>query len=642
MHPNSASPDEPERLEVTDPDQSVRRVPLQPGSLIIGRDPASDIPLYDPKASRQHARLDFDGQQVRVTDLGSTNGTYLASTRLTPGRPTLWSPSIPLRIGNTLIRWVRPGAPQEVTQAATTVATPLQRAAAPPPPGPTPPPAVPAPPAPPAATFSSAMRPLLLRPGEIGTVTIRNLSNQAQNFSLAWQSSSPEVQFTPPALTVNAAPGQEVVVEFRPDLKRTPLFGEEQRFDFSAAIRSAAGAQQSHHGQVVSQPWLPSWSLPLLVVLCVGLAFLGALAFALFAGGRALSPSQANTRTAAYTQTQAIFATAQTATAVEAANQATATALQSANLATQTAVAFEATLFAATQTEMQQAAATAVALTAQAQQATFQAAANQTAQAAQATQQAALAQTATAIQQTSQAGAFQTSAALTAMAAQLTNQAQAATQTAAAQRRLAYIYSSDTITASDYRTFLQSQGYVVDLIPLSAIMATNFNLYRAVLIGPETGDSSDYLNKPWGDAAEVQANTVAAYGKPILGLGRGGTLYFQAIGLYINYGNSWSGSGHSVYALNPSMALWSVPNPISIPADQIVKLYNAAGDFYAVSLPGPVAGVVPIARQSDDPDHYPLILQDTRFFLWGFQDGPSAMTLRGQRLLVNILWNLAP
>ncbi|MBU0703009.1 MAG: FHA domain-containing protein, partial [Chloroflexi bacterium] len=52
-------------------------------SLIIGRNPQADIPLHKSIISWQHARLDRTPQGHTLTDLGSTNGTYVNGQRLT-------------------------------------------------------------------------------------------------------------------------------------------------------------------------------------------------------------------------------------------------------------------------------------------------------------------------------------------------------------------------------------------------------------------------------------------------------------------------------------------------------------------------------------------------------------------------------
>jgi pSer/pThr/pTyr-binding forkhead associated (FHA) protein len=49
--------------------------------------------------SKQHCQLRWDGRQIEVSDLGSTNGTFLGEERLESGRWYPWQPNAPLRIG---------------------------------------------------------------------------------------------------------------------------------------------------------------------------------------------------------------------------------------------------------------------------------------------------------------------------------------------------------------------------------------------------------------------------------------------------------------------------------------------------------------------------------------------------------------
>ncbi len=55
---------------------------LDAQSLIIGRDPMSDITINDPEISRQHARLSRTDDGFQIEDLGSTNGTFVNGQRL--------------------------------------------------------------------------------------------------------------------------------------------------------------------------------------------------------------------------------------------------------------------------------------------------------------------------------------------------------------------------------------------------------------------------------------------------------------------------------------------------------------------------------------------------------------------------------
>lgn len=53
------------------------------GSTTIGRGEVAQVRIADAGISRQHARLDYDGSRVVVTDLGSTNGTSVNGNRIT-------------------------------------------------------------------------------------------------------------------------------------------------------------------------------------------------------------------------------------------------------------------------------------------------------------------------------------------------------------------------------------------------------------------------------------------------------------------------------------------------------------------------------------------------------------------------------
>ncbi len=51
-------------------------------TLVVGRAVNSDIPIYDPTISRQHAQLSAEDGGIRIKDLGSSNGTFLNGSRI--------------------------------------------------------------------------------------------------------------------------------------------------------------------------------------------------------------------------------------------------------------------------------------------------------------------------------------------------------------------------------------------------------------------------------------------------------------------------------------------------------------------------------------------------------------------------------
>ena len=59
-----------------------RRVLLQPGETVIGRDPLSTLCLDSAGVSRRHARIVVEEARVLLEDLGSKNGTILGDARV--------------------------------------------------------------------------------------------------------------------------------------------------------------------------------------------------------------------------------------------------------------------------------------------------------------------------------------------------------------------------------------------------------------------------------------------------------------------------------------------------------------------------------------------------------------------------------
>ena len=59
-------------------------IDLQLGrTLVVGRAVTSDVPIYDPTISRRHAEIVLTESGVHVTDLGSSNGTFLNGAKIT-------------------------------------------------------------------------------------------------------------------------------------------------------------------------------------------------------------------------------------------------------------------------------------------------------------------------------------------------------------------------------------------------------------------------------------------------------------------------------------------------------------------------------------------------------------------------------
>src|SRR6185436_5624847 len=72
----------------------------QPSRVLVGKGPACEVRLTDREVSRRHLALELVGRRMRVTDLDSTNGTFIDGLGVAEGF-VVGGESI--RIGSTLL-----------------------------------------------------------------------------------------------------------------------------------------------------------------------------------------------------------------------------------------------------------------------------------------------------------------------------------------------------------------------------------------------------------------------------------------------------------------------------------------------------------------------------------------------------------
>ena len=92
--------------------------------LVVGRVTPADIVLDGAAVSRRHCLIDRVGEQVRVTDLGSTNGTYVDGSRV--GEPVFLADGALVQVGPHTLRYER--RRREEARAAASFASDLARA----------------------------------------------------------------------------------------------------------------------------------------------------------------------------------------------------------------------------------------------------------------------------------------------------------------------------------------------------------------------------------------------------------------------------------------------------------------------------------------------------------------------------------
>lgn len=91
----------PTHVLVTEGANSGERAELDQAPILIGRGTDAAIRLDDDYVSTRHARIAASGDEWFVEDLGSTNGTYIGTVRIT--QPTTLTLGTQVRIGKTIL-----------------------------------------------------------------------------------------------------------------------------------------------------------------------------------------------------------------------------------------------------------------------------------------------------------------------------------------------------------------------------------------------------------------------------------------------------------------------------------------------------------------------------------------------------------
>ena len=87
-----------------------RRVPLQPGENILGRDVHDGISIDSSSVSRRHARISVTPAHATIDDLGSKNGTYVRGERI--ATPVALNDRDELRVGSVTLQFRQPPGPR--------------------------------------------------------------------------------------------------------------------------------------------------------------------------------------------------------------------------------------------------------------------------------------------------------------------------------------------------------------------------------------------------------------------------------------------------------------------------------------------------------------------------------------------------
>lgn len=104
-------------------------LPVLAPVVTLGQGPQNGVVLADDSVSKTHARLAYEAGEWRITDLNSTNGTYVDGVRLAPEVPTPLPYGATVRLGGMALHFrAMEAADPEAARASYTpppAATPL-------------------------------------------------------------------------------------------------------------------------------------------------------------------------------------------------------------------------------------------------------------------------------------------------------------------------------------------------------------------------------------------------------------------------------------------------------------------------------------------------------------------------------------
>jgi FHA domain len=350
-----------DHIQVLEPEKTARTIPVRTGVITVGRIPDNQLMLDDPKVSRHHLRIEQSGSRYTVTDLGSSNGSYLGGVKSLKDVTRDWDSAQPLKVGGTYLKLVRArevvgtqmdsGHPSVIRQEQARTPLAIKESQLTVEPGSSVPleltirnqgeavehyrislaglqeawvknlPREPLqcmpgeeqtltlhiqPPRSPQSRaghyplalhaasqgktgevvstysnltiapfrqFSSQMHPERIQTGRPSRVRVANQGNLPELFQINWRDPADELSFEPPEASLKVEEGRASELEFRGRLRQVRWIGGEKSHRFQAEISLADAQPQALIGEIISQALIPAWVPPLLISLCLFLAF---------------------------------------------------------------------------------------------------------------------------------------------------------------------------------------------------------------------------------------------------------------------------------------------------------------------------------------------------------------------------------
>ena len=209
------------------------------------------------------------------------------------------------------------------------------------------------------------------------------------------------------------------------------------------------------------------------------------------------------------------------------------------------------------------------------------------------------------------------------------------TPTPAETVRALLIYGNDTNAAQKFTDFLNQRSIISTMIQTSSLPNADLSQYDLLIVAEDTGNT---LTNEWGTPEALAA--IQKSSLPILGLGEGGYYLFGKMLLLIGYPFGWHGLGNNFSVADSTHSIFNQPNALAFKNDQLVQVNQATASAVVeiYITPGTTfQNLTLLGRSTTEPNHYSLLMDRNRYFLWGFSGDPSQMTDVGLNAFENVV-----
>jgi len=198
-----------------------------------------------------------------------------------------------------------------------------------------------------------------------------------------------------------------------------------------------------------------------------------------------------------------------------------------------------------------------------------------------------------------------------------------------------YIYETESAKADAWVTFLDGEGFSSGKVYSQNADSVSFAGVDIIIIGNDAAAAWNTMSK---------TNGIKHAGKPVLGIGEGGSSYFYKAGQSINGEPDEYDGGTVMHALNPSETVFTSPNQITIAGDKNITVQTSSVSGKAAWIPFLPVNVTVLARNPTATNHALLCVEKgagaPTYMFWGLDaDTPSSLTNDGKKLFENAMWN---